>query len=159
MSRYPKLQFLGPAVVFFAVLMGEGAAFGLAHMPTSEILWQANLELFKVFQSSYNLLYPAIDLPYAQLFIIALPLFLVATYGLVSGRQIALALASNLSFVYTAFLICSEFTFQAPARAASLTEIAVPVGPGIYLPLVLAGVGLMSFSVSHCCYIWRIFAR
>jgi len=159
MSRYAKIQFLGPALVFLAVLMAEGAAFGLAHMPTSEILWRVNLEFFTVFQSSHYLLYPALDLPYAQLWIIAVPLFAVATYGLVSGRQIALAIASNLSFIYTAFLICSEFSFNAHPMAASLTEVAVPVGQGNYLPLVLAGVGLMSFSASHCCYIRRIFAR
>jgi hypothetical protein len=159
MSRYAKLQFLGPALVFLAVLMAEGAAFGLAHMPTSEILWRANLEFFRVFQNSHYLLFPVIEVPYAQLWIIAAPIFAVATYGLVSGRQIALAIASNLSFIYTAFLICSEISFQAPPMAASLTEVALPVGQGIYLPLVLAGVGLVSFSVSHCCYIWRIFAR
>ncbi len=159
MSRYAKLQFLGPAVVFLAVLTAEGAAFGLAHMPTSEILWRANLEYFLVFQRSYYLLSSAIDLPYAQLFIIALPLFAVATYGLLSGREIALAIASNLSFIYTAFLICSGLSFQASAVAASLTGVAVSIGPGIYLPLVLAGVGLLSFLVSHYRYLWRIYAR
>jgi hypothetical protein len=159
MSRFAKLQFLGPAVVFLAVLMAEGAAFALAQMPTSETLWRANLEFFAVFQRSHYLLAPALDLPYAQLFVIAFPLLGIAVYGLLAGRDLALAIASNLSFVYAAFLIFIAANNQSYPLAASLTGIAVPTDPSIYLPLVLIGVSLISFFVSHCHYIRRIYAH
>jgi hypothetical protein len=159
MSRFAKLQFLGPAVVFLAVLMAEGAAFALAQMPTSETLWRANLEFFEVFQRSHYLLAPVLDLPYAQLFVIAFPLLGIAVYGLLAGRDLALAIASNLSFVYAAFLIFIAANNQSYPLAASLTGIAVPTGPSIYLPLVLIGVSLISFFVSHCHYIRRIYAH
>ena len=159
MSRFVNLQFLGPAVLFIAILTAEGAAFGLAQMPTSEILWRANLEVFAVFQRSHYLLAPALDLPYAQLFVIAFPLLAIAVYGLLAGRDLALAIASNLSFVYAAFLIYIATINQSYPLAASLTAIAVPIGPSIYLPLVLIGVSLISFFVSHCHYIRRICAN
>jgi hypothetical protein len=159
MPRFAKLQFLGPAVVFLAVSTAEGAAFGLAQIPTSEILWRANLEFFAVFQGSHYLLSSALDVPYAQLFVIALPLLAIAGYGLMAGRDLALAIASNLSFVYAAFLIYIAASTQPYPLAASLVGVAVPIGPSIYLPLVLIGASLISFFVSHCHYLWRIYAH
>jgi hypothetical protein len=159
MSRFAKLQFVGPAAVFLAVSTAEGAAFGLAHIPTSEILWRANLEFFAVFQASNYLLSPVVDLPYSQFLLVALPLITIAVYGLLAARELALAIASNLSFVYAAFLIFSGVSCQPHPMTASLANVAVPIGPSVYLPLVLVGVSLMSFLVSHYDYLWRIYAR
>src|SRR6266478_1784277 len=105
MIRLFKLQFLGPLVLFVATLSAELAARALAYDPSSELLWFVNLRMFGIFQRSYSELfnYSALDgiasIPGFQLFGLALPLFLLACYGLVAGCRLPLALASSLSFV------------------------------------------------------------
>jgi hypothetical protein len=157
MNRLTKLQFLGPFVVFLAVATPEGAAFALAHIPTSETLWYVNLKFFAIFQKSYYLLDPVLDLPYSQLFFVALPLIIIASYGLLARRSFALALASNLSFMYTAFLIYTAARSLSDPLAASLMGIAVPTGPDTYLSFVLVGSCIISFAVTHFQYLRQIY--
>jgi hypothetical protein len=156
MTRLTKLQFLGPLVLFLAVATAEGAAFALAHFPTSEALWYLNLKIFVIFQRSYYLLSPLLGLPYSQLLFIALPLVATASYGLIARRAFPLALAGHLSFIYTAFLIYSQVKAVSHPLAASLIGIAVPIGPDIYLPIVLVGVCIISLAVSHFHYLRQI---
>jgi len=155
---YAKLQVVGPVTVLFAVLIAEAAALGLWLAPTSEILWQVNLEYFSVFQRSHYLLGPMIGLPLSQL-ILALSILLLAIYGLQTGRALALALSSNLSFVYTAFLIFVGVDTQSHSLTASLVDVALPSDPGGYLPIVLMLVSLISASLSHLYYLRRISGR
>jgi hypothetical protein len=158
MPRYAKLQFVGPLAVFFAVLAAEAAAVGLWLRPTSEMLWRVNLEYFSVFQKSHYLLGPTIGFPFSQCFW-ALALLIPAIYGLQTGRALALAVASNLSFVYTAFLIYVGISAQSHPLAASLVDVPLPIDPGDYLPLVLVTVSLLSAALSHLHYLRRISGR
>jgi hypothetical protein len=154
-----KLQFLGPASVLAVVVMAEGAVFALAHIPTSETLWYLNLRIFGVFQRGYYFI-DFIDFPYSQLFLIALPLFAVATYGITCRRAFAQALASHLSFIYAGYLVfCGLSYYTKPLAAASLSTIAVSSGPNIYLPLALVGASFTSFLVSHFQYLPLLFRR
>jgi hypothetical protein len=157
MNRLAKLQFFGPVAVLLTVGAAEAAAFALARIPTSETLWYLNLKIFEVFQKSHYLLNPALNLPYSQFFLIALPLFAIATYGLLAKRAFPLALASQLSFIYAAFLLYCGVIGQTPPLTASLGSIFVASGTNIYLPLVLAGASLISFLVSHFKYLLGFF--
>lgn len=153
MIRLAKLQFIGPATVFLMVGVAELAAFALGHMPTSEALWYVNLKIFQVFQESSFTLQPPLDLPYAQFFLIALPLFAIATYGLRSKRSFPLALASHLSFVYAGFLIYCLVSHQTYKLTASITSFVATNSPNIYLPLFLIGSCMISFGISHYHYL------
>ena len=153
-TRFARLQFFGPAALLLTVGASEGAAYALARNPTSEALWYVNLKVFEVFQTSYYFITQLVDIPYSQFVLISLPLFALATYGLVAKRQFPLALASNLSFVYAAFLLyCSGAISPSHALTASLTGMSVESGSKVYLPVVLAGASLMSFLVSHFQYL------
>jgi hypothetical protein len=154
MTRFARLQFFGPVALLLTVGASEGAAYALARYPASETLWYVNLKVFEVFQTSYYFVSQLVDIPYSQFFLIALPLFAFATYGLVAKRQFPLAVASNLSFVYAAFLLyCSGVISPSHAFTASLTGISVETGSKVWLPVVLAGAALISFLVSHFQYL------
>jgi hypothetical protein len=159
MSKIEKLQFLAPLTVFFAVALAESAAVALTQWPTSEFLWRVNLDVFLIFQRSHSLLPPAIGVPYAQFLFVALPLFALALYGLLRGGALPLAVASNLSLVYAAFLIFVAANTQQHHLAASLSGVAVATVSTGYLTVMLIGVSFAAALVSHGCYLRRICAR
>jgi len=153
MSRLFKLQFLGPLAVFLATLSAELAVRALAYAPSSELLWFVNLKMFGIFQRSYYMLSELVSLQGFQLFGIALPIFLLACYGLAARRRLPLALASNLSFAYAALLLFSWQTPGPPTTQASLGSIAVPTGAGFYVLTGILGTSLVSFAISHLLYL------
>jgi hypothetical protein len=104
MRRTQSLQVVGPCALFAAILAAEGAAYALAHVPTSGFLWYMNLRWFAAFQSSHYVLSDLFDIDYFQLFFVGIPLIAMACVGLWAKRPFLLALGSNLSFAYTAFL-------------------------------------------------------
>ena len=157
MIRLAKLQFLGPGVVLLTVGAAEVAAFALTRIPTSETLWYVNLKIFQIFQESAFTLQPPLNLPYAQFFLIALPLFATAAYGLLAKRSFPLALASHLSFIYTGYLMYCMAATQPHPLTASITSFVVTNSPNIYMPLFLAAACIISFSISHCQYLLGFF--
>ncbi len=153
MSRLFKLQFLGPLALFVATLSAELAVRALAYAPSSELLWFVNLKMFGIFQRSYYMLSEFVSTQGFQLFGIALPIFLLACYGLAARRRLPLALASNLSFAYAALLLFSWQTPGPPTTQASLGSIAVPTGAGFYVLAAILGTSLVSFAISHLLYL------
>jgi hypothetical protein len=150
---HPRLQFLGPTTLFVTVLSAECAAWALSHLPSSELLWYVNLRVFGIFQRSYYEVATYTDVPYAQLFYIALPIMALACYGLVRNRALPLAIASNLSFVFAAFVIYSSISYDMAPRAASLSTVLNTSEQSIYLPLVMIAASLISFALSHFHYL------
>jgi hypothetical protein len=159
MKRIAKLQFIGPAVLFSAVLAAEGSAYALAYAPTSETLWAVNLTWFEIFQRSHYVLTEISDIPYFQLLYIALPIFALASYGLLFSRRLALAAASNLSLVYTCFLIFAWLAYEPAVQSASLGAVSLPFGPDLLLCIALLGFSLLSVVASHIAYLREVSAR
>jgi len=153
MNRLFKLQFLGPLALFVATLCAELAARALSYAPGSEILWFVNLKMFGIFQRSYAALPEIVTIEGFQLVGIALPIFLLACYGLAARCRLPLALASHLSFAYAAFLLLSWQSPGAPTTQASLGAIAVPSGAGLYVLTGILGTCLLSFAISHLLYL------
>jgi len=153
MSRLFKLQFLGPLALFVATLSAELAVRALDYAPSSELLWFVNLKMFGIFQCSYYMLSELVSLQGFQLFGIALPIFLLAVYGLAARRRLPLAVASNLSFAYAALLLLSWQGPGPPTTQASLGFIAVPTGAGLYVLTGILGTSLLSFAISHLLYL------
>jgi hypothetical protein len=152
MSRLAKLQLIGPLALFLSVLAAETAAYALSVLPSSKMLWFLNMELFLIFQRSQYLMGDLTTVPGAQLILFALPILLTACYGCWCGRALALALASNLSFAYVAFLLVSWNVIQNVSRQTSVALVAIPSGPPLYTLSVLLGCSLPSLLVSHLLY-------
>ena len=55
-----------------------------------------------------------IPVPGAQLIFVALPILAIACYGVIRGRTLPLAIASNFSFLYAAFLGFSWYRIEGP---------------------------------------------
>jgi hypothetical protein len=152
MSRHAALQLIGPATVFAALLAAECAAYALALYPSSQLLWSVNLQLFGVFQKGHYVLSTYVDIAYFQIACIGLPLLLVACYGLVLKRPLALAVASSLSFIYVAFLLGAAYAWEA-WRHAPFVVARILSGPGAWVTAVLVGASLLSLVVSHMSYL------
>ena len=153
MGRLFHLQFLGPMALFVATLSAELAAQALAYAPSSEFLWFVNLKMFGIFQRSYYMLSDVVSIQSFQLFGIALPIFVLAGYGLAARRRLPLAVASNLSLGYAALLLFSWQSPGPPTTQASLGFIAVPTGAGFYVLAGILGTSLVSFAISHLLYL------
>jgi hypothetical protein len=154
MSRHATaLQLIGPATVFAALLAAESAAYALALYPSSQLLWSVNLQLFGVFQKGHYVLSTYVDMAYFQIACIGLPLLLVACYGLVLKRPLALAVASSLSFIYVAFLLGAAYAWDEAWRHAPFVVARILSGPGACVTAVLVGASLLSLVVSHMSYL------
>jgi hypothetical protein len=155
MTRLAKLQFIGPAVLLLAIAAAEGAVLALPHAPASETLWYLNLDVFGAFRRADDALSISADIDHAQLCIVGLPVFLTACWGLIFGRVLPLAVASNLAFLYASCLLYGRYVHGMP-RLTSLAAIAAWTNPGVTLSLVVFSCALLSFSVSHIVYIRNI---
>jgi hypothetical protein len=153
MSRHARLEIIGPAIVFAALLAAESASYALDLYPSSQMLWSLNLELFGIFQKGHYILSAYVDIAYFQIACIGLPLLLIGCCGLVFKRPLALATASSLSFIYVAFLIGASYVSeQAWRQAPSVVAHAVSF-PGACVTTVLVGASLLSLVVSHMSYL------
>lgn len=128
----------------------------LAYAPGSEALWYLHLNVFGPFRLGDDLLVTYVDIAHGQLYLIELPLFLIASGGVYSKHRLALAIASNLSFLHAAFLACAGYAHE-PVRIASLAGIADVIAPQLCLHAGLLGCALLSFSASHIIYLRAIF--
>jgi hypothetical protein len=158
MMRLAKLQVVGPVCLFVAVLGAEGAAWALSHSPSSEILWFVNLRVFGIFQKSHYLLSSHVGIQYLQFFIV-MPMFVTACLGLVFNCRPLLPLASNLSFLYVAFLAYAWYLVESSPQAASLATasyhsaiMTMPSGSDLCMFMALLAAALPSFAASHIAY-------
>jgi hypothetical protein len=153
MNRLFKLQFLGPLALFVATLSAELAACALEHSPSSAFLWFVNLRIFGIFQRSDAMLSEFVSIDGFQFFGIALPIFLLACFGLATKFRIPFTVATHLSAAYAAFLVHSWQVGVPTLKQASLVPIAVPTGPGLYMMATILATCLVSFVVTHLIYL------
>ena len=160
MNRLFKLQFLGPLALFAATLCAELAARALQYDPSSELLWFINLRMFGIFQRSDAVLSYVVPIDGFQFFGIALPIFVLACFGLKAGSRLPFTVATHLSVVYAWFLVVSWQMFVPSVTQASLGPIAVPSGfgavpsgVGLYVMATLLGTCFLSFAITHLLYL------
>jgi hypothetical protein len=152
MSRLFKLQFLGPFALFAATLSAELAARALQYAPSSELLWFVNLRIFGIFQRSDATLSYIVTIDGFQFFGLALPIFLMACFGLAAKSRLPFTIATHLSTFYAGFLVLSWQVGVPTTRQASLGPFAVPPGPGLFVMATILGTCLLSFGVTHLLY-------
>src|SRR5207245_2383001 len=159
MNRLFKLQFLGPLALFAATLCAELAARALEHFPSSQTLWFINLRMFGIFQRSDAILSYFVPMDGFQFFGLALPIFVLACFGLAAKCRPAFTVATHLSVAYALFLVTSWQMFAPNLVQASLGPItiasgfgAVPPGVGRYVMATILGACLLSFAITHLLY-------
>jgi hypothetical protein len=161
MPRIARLQLIGPLVLFCAVLAAEAAAYALAQLPSSGFLWFLNLEVFGVFRRSRAALAEFGNIPFAQTALIVGPTVIVGLVGLWLRQNLCLALSSNLSFCFAAFLGYNWQSWSGAARvqSASLGFVHVPNDGTLWLFVVLAVTSSLSFVASHFLYFRALRSR
>jgi hypothetical protein len=152
MNRLFKLQFLGPLALFAATLCAELAARALQYAPSSELLWFINLKMFGIFQRSDAVLSYFVPIDGFQLFGLALPIFVLACFGLAARSRRSFTVATHLSVAYALFLVVSWQGDTPTVALASLETVAVPSG-GQYVMATILGTCLLSFAVTHLLYL------
>src|SRR5882724_2156351 len=151
MNRLFKLQFLGPFALFAATLCAELAARALQYAPSSELLWFINLRVFGIFQRSYAMLSYSGAIDGFQFFGVALPIFVLACFGLAAKSRLPFTVATHLSAAYAGFLVLCWQVGAPTVRQASLGTIAVPSG-GLFVMATILGTCLLSFAITHLLY-------
>jgi hypothetical protein len=152
MNRLVKLQFLGPLALFAATLCAELAARALQYAPGSEFLWFVNLKMFGIFQRSDAVLSYYVPVDGFQLFGLALPIFVLACFGLAARSRPLFTVATHLSAAYALFLVVAWHVGVPTVAQASLGAFAVPSG-GQYVMAIILGTCSLSFAVTHLLYI------
>src|SRR4051812_4045066 len=152
MNRLFKLQFLGPLALFAATLCAELAARALQYAPGSEFLWFVNLKMFGIFQRSDAVLSYYVPVDGFQLFGLALPIFVLACFGLAAKSRPVFTVATHLSAGYAVFLLVAWHVGVPTVAQASLGAVAIPSG-GQYVMAIILGTCSLSFAVTHLLYI------
>jgi hypothetical protein len=149
-----KLQLAGPIGVIAALACAECGSHALAYWPSSKFLWYVDLETFRPLQYSFAAAYERSafgDL--AQTFCVVAPLLALICLGLISGRRFPFALASNLSFVFSAALLYGSYMAERPAAGAMYDWSALRT-PSVFLALSILLTAFLSSIISHWAY-WR----
>ena len=155
MERLARLQLIGPLALFGAMGVAEAATLGLVYWPSSSLLWYLNLEVFSVFRKSRLIIDDVCGLAFAQLLVVAGPLALLTCLGIALRRNVMIAAASNLGFVYAVFLVYSWHHWHASGivRSASLTWVQMPPTSHLYMFSVLMCACFVSFVATHLIYL------
>ena len=148
-----KLQFLGPFALFAATFCAELAARALQYAPSSKLLWFINLRVFGIFQRSYAILSTYAPIEGFQFFGVALPIFVLACFGLAAKSRLSFTVATHLSAAYAGFLVLSWQAGVPTVTQASLGHIAVPSGVGLFVMATILGTCFLSFAITHLLYL------
>src|SRR6185437_13712248 len=150
MLRDKTLQLAGPLSVVAVIWCAELSAHALAMWPNSGLLWYLNLEVFQSFRYSVDTFgfgRLGNDLGPAQSLWLPVALTCLIASGLVARMKLPLAIASNLSLIYSGVLLYGGLA----ANHMQPSDIAKPT---CFLAASGLVISLLSSTVSHRSY-WR----
>ncbi len=108
--------------------------------------------MFGIFQRSSAVLSYFVAIDGFQFFGLALPIFVLACFGLAAKSRFPFTVATHLSAAYAGFLVLSWQVGAPTVSQASLGPIAVPSGVGLYVMATILGTCLLSFAITHLLY-------
>lgn len=150
MLRDKSLQLAGPICVVSTIWCAELAAHALAIWPTSSILWYLNLEVFQSFRYSIDSFGSGRfgnELGLIQSLWLPIGLTCLVASGLVARIKLPLAIASNLSLIYSGVLLYGGLA----ANHMQPSDISKPT---CFLAAAVLVISLLSSTISHRGY-WR----
>jgi hypothetical protein len=148
-----KLQLAGPLGVIAALACAEAGARALGYWPSSALLWYLNLEVFRPVQYSFAPENALMLGDLARTLSVAAPLFALVCIGLVARKRFPLALASNLSLLYSGFLLYGSYLANGPVAETSV-KVAALLAPSFLLAVAVMLAAFLSSAVSHRAY-WK----
>lgn len=146
-----KLQLAGPVVLISAVACAELGAHALAYWPSSSLLWYLNLEVFRPLH--YDVIAEIGDGDLAQTLFVVVPLLALICVGLITKIRFALALASNLSLLYSLVLLYGLYLANASYGETGV-KLSALWGPSLLLAGSVLLASFLSSAISHRAY-WR----
>jgi hypothetical protein len=151
-SCEPKLL-LGPLVVVAVVASAQCGAYALDAWPRSMVLWYLNLEVFRPVQYSLFMADGVDPTGVSQAFGVVLALLTLICSGLFGKARLPLAIASNLSFLYSVVLL---YGFYAANNRALVVDIHLNAlwGPSFAVVVVVVLATFVSSASAHRAY-WR----
>lgn len=153
-----KLQLAGPVGVIVALACAEFGAHALAYWPSSPFLWYLDLEVFRAVQYTFiaeNGHLAVGDL--AQTLCVAGPLLALICIGLFTGARFPLAIASNMSLVYSALLLYGSYVAEGPVEGVG-PKLSALWAPSFFLAVSVLLMAFVSSAVSHRAYWQEIFS-
>ncbi|HEX2257920.1 MAG TPA: hypothetical protein VHG92_14710 [Afifellaceae bacterium] len=161
MIQLMRLQLAGALLVTAALLSAELAAMALAASPGSALLWRLNLEFFRAVNATYWMADAIIPLDLRITIPALLTLLGVSIAAYLWKARLALAVLSNLAFIYCGALAYASFVPVTGAAVASASPVPVAIsfdsGAGLVLYLLLAS--LCGAAASHLGYFLRFVRR
>jgi len=149
-----KIQLAGPIGVIAAVAGAECGAHALAYWPSSPLLWYVDLAVFRPLQYTFAAANERLAFgDFAQTLCVVTPLLALICIGLITGRKFPLALASNLSFVFSAALLYGSYLADCPV-AGTTNGLSTLWAPSFLLALSVLLAAFLSSAASHRAY-WR----
>lgn len=108
--------------------------------------------MFGIFQRSHAMLSYFVPIDGFQFFGLAVPIFLLACFGLAARSRLPFTVATHLNVAYAGFVVLSWQAGVPTLKQASLGTIAVPSGAGPYVMATILGTCLLSFAITHLLY-------
>ena len=156
MAKREPILLVGPLLVIAVVASAQCGAYALSLWPRSVLLWYLNLEVFRPFQ--YSLFASdRVDPSGMGPFCIVIALALLVGAGSMGKSRLPLAIASNLSFLYSIALLCGSYVANNPALAVNIKFNAL-WGPSLILVVVVMLAAFVSSASAHRAYWREIFA-
>lgn len=156
MADHQRRQVAGPVCLIFVLVCAELSARAIAHWPASSFLWYANLELFRLFRQAPGS-FIGVQWPnggeFAQPVCLAMALAVLICLGLATRNRLPLAIASNLSLIYSACILYGSFAATDPAAVSGMSLTAL-LSPSAALVIAVLLASIFSSTISHRSY-WR----
>lgn len=148
-----RLQLAGPAGVIAAVACAEFGAHALAYWPSSPLLWYLSLEVFRPVQYSFDAVNGLAFGDLGQTLCVVVPLLALVCIGLITKARFPLALASNLSLIYSALLLYGSYLANSPVTKIGV-KLSALWAPSVFLLGSVLLASFISSAISHRAY-WR----
>jgi hypothetical protein len=153
MANRERILLLGPVLVVAVVASAQFSAYALDTWPRSAVLWYFNLEVFRPVQYSFFLADSVDPTGMTQAFGVVLALLVLICAGSFGKIRLSLAIASNLSFLYSVVLLYGFYAANNPALAVNI-KLSALWGPSFVLVVVVAAAAFVSSASAHRAY-WR----
>jgi hypothetical protein len=151
-THEPKLL-LGPLAVVAVLASAQCGAYALDAWPRSMVLWYLNLEVFRPVQYSLFMADGVDPTGVGQAFGVVLALLALICSGLFGKARLPLAIASNLSFLYSVVLLYGLYAARNPALEVSV-KLGALWGPAFVVVLLVVLAAFVSSASAHRAY-WR----
>jgi hypothetical protein len=153
MSNRECILLAGPLLVIGVVASAQCGAYALDAWPHSALLWYLNLEVLRPVQYSFFTGEGVDATGTTQAFCVILGLLALICIGSFGKIRLPLAIASNLSFLYSVVLLYGFYAANNPALAVTI-KLSALWGPSFVVVSVVVLAALVSSASAHRVY-WR----